>query len=127
MAVLEMTGGAGRSFALLISGVVLGSGFASGRGRAFTERGTASGLVAAHRDVPTFMAPGPAFDARVARGKTVAFVTDDGADPLQRAIAKELQHVLERHAVRVVRIDLKGDASHRLIDAARTIKKNRTA
>lgn len=70
---------------------------------------TAAAAVKAAEAVPTFEAPGPAFDASKAKGKTVFYLSLDNSIPLQQTISKALAKAGETVGVKVVVCDGKGN------------------
>jgi ribose transport system substrate-binding protein len=55
-----------------------------------------------YKAVPTFTAPGPAFDATKARGKTIFNIQETSANPFTQAVTKAMREVAASYGIRIL-------------------------
>jgi ribose transport system substrate-binding protein len=94
--------------------LVAGSGVSQARtGARFTsaDLGYVKQQVAAAQAVPKFVAPGPAFDASAAKGKTVFLIPETSQVPFLQAIDKSIINVGKQYGVKVTEYTNQGQSS----------------
>lgn len=71
---------------------------------------TAKAAIDAARPIPVFLPPGPAFDAKKAKGKTILNIPENSANPFASGISAAMKQIAEKVGIKF--IDYPNQSSH---------------